>query len=72
MANEKLSKQYNQDFSKLIDKYALAGSPADCQKRLKEYVDAGAQMIVLPSACRPDYVDENTRLLAKEVIPAFR
>jgi probable F420-dependent oxidoreductase len=72
MANEKLSKQYNQDFSKLIDKYALAGSPADCQKRLKEYVDAGARMIVLPSACRPDYVDENTRLLAKEVIPAFR
>ena len=72
MANEKLSKQYNQDFSKLIEKYALAGSPADCQKRLKEYVDAGAQMIVLPSACRPDYVDENTRLLAKEVIPAFR
>jgi probable F420-dependent oxidoreductase len=72
MANEKLSKQYNQDFSKLIDKYALAGSPADCQKRLKEYIDAGAKMVVLPSACRPDYVDENTRLLAKEVIPAFR
>ena len=72
MANERLSKQYNQDFSKLIDKYALAGAPADCQKRLKEYVDAGAQMIVLPSACRPDYIDENTRLLAKEVIPAFR
>lgn len=72
MANEKLSKQYNQDFSKLIDKYALSGSPADCQKRLKEYIDAGAQMVMLPSACRPEYVDENTRLLAKEVIPAFR
>lgn len=72
MASDKLSKQYNQDFSKLIDKYALAGTPEDCRKRLKEYVDAGAQMIVLPSACRPDYVDENTRLLAKEVIPAFR
>ena len=72
MASDKLSKQYNQDFSKLIDKYALAGTPEDCQKRLKEYVDAGAQMIVLPSACRPDYVDENTRFLAKEVIPAFR
>jgi probable F420-dependent oxidoreductase len=72
MANERLSKQYNQDFSKLVDKYALAGSPEDCRKRLKEYVDAGAQMVVLPSACRPDYVDENTRLLAKEVIPAFR
>ena len=72
MANEKLSKQYNQDFSKLIGKYGLAGTPEECQKRLKEYVDAGAEMIVLPSACPLDYVDENTRLLAKEVIPAFR
>jgi len=72
MAAEKLGKQYNQDFSKLIGKYALAGTPEECQKRLKEYVDAGAQMIILPSACRPDYVDENTRLLAKEVISAFR
>jgi len=26
----------------------------------------------LPSACRPEHNDENLRLLAKEVIPAFR
>jgi alkanesulfonate monooxygenase SsuD/methylene tetrahydromethanopterin reductase-like flavin-dependent oxidoreductase (luciferase family) len=72
MCSEKLSKQYNQDFSKLIGKYALAGTPAECQKRLKEYVDAGAKMVVLPSACPQDYVDDNTRLLATDVIPAFR
>jgi probable F420-dependent oxidoreductase len=72
MCSEKLSKQYNQDFSKLIGKYALAGTPEECQKRLKEYIDAGARMVVLPSACSQDYVDENTSLLAKEVIPAFR
>lgn len=72
MCSEKLSKQYNQDFSKLIGKYALAGTPEECQKRLKEYVDAGAKMVVLPSACPQDYVDENTRMLAKDVIPAFR
>jgi probable F420-dependent oxidoreductase len=72
MCAEKLGKQYNQDFSKLVSKYALAGTPEECQKRLKEYIDAGATMVILPSACRPEHNDENLRLLAKEVVPAFR
>jgi probable F420-dependent oxidoreductase len=72
MASEKLSKQYNQDFSKLIGKYALAGTPEECRKRLQEYIDAGARMVILPSSCPPSYVDENTRMIAKEIIPAFR
>jgi len=72
MAAERLGKQYNQDFSKLVNKYALAGTPEECQKRLQEYVDAGARMIILPSACRSEYIEENTRMVAKEVIPAFR
>jgi probable F420-dependent oxidoreductase len=72
MAAERLGKQYNQDFSKLIGKYALAGTPEDCRKRLQEYIDAGARMVVLPSACPANYVAENTRLIAKEIIPAFR
>lgn len=72
MCAEKLGKQYNQDFSKLVNKYALAGTPEECQKRLKEYIAAGAKMVILPSACRPEHNDENLRLLAKEVVPAFR
>jgi alkanesulfonate monooxygenase SsuD/methylene tetrahydromethanopterin reductase-like flavin-dependent oxidoreductase (luciferase family) len=72
MAAERLGRQYAQDFSKLVNKYALAGTPEECRQRLQEYVDAGARMIILPSACRAEYVEENTRLLAKEVIPAFR
>ena len=31
-ANERLSKQYNQDFSQMIDKYAIAGDPDRCVK----------------------------------------
>ena len=72
MAAERLGKQYNQDFSKLVSKYALAGTPEECRKRLQEYIDAGARMIILPSACRAEHIEENIRLLAKEVIPAFR
>jgi probable F420-dependent oxidoreductase len=72
MATERLSVQYNQDFSRLVGKYALAGSPQDCVARLREYVDAGARTILLNSACPADYVVENERLLAAEVLPALR
>jgi len=71
-AAEKLSVQYAQDFSQLVHKYALAGSPDSCQTRLREYVDAGASMVFVSSACPPEYIDRNLEMLAKDVIPAFR
>lgn len=71
MAIDRLSAQYNQDFSKLVSRYALAGNPDDCIARLREYVDAGAGTIILNSACSSDYVAENEVLLATDVLPAF-
>jgi probable F420-dependent oxidoreductase len=71
-ATDRLSKQYNQDFSKLVHKYALAGDPASCQKRLQEYIDAGATSVFVSSACPDDYIDRNLEMIAKEVMPAFR
>ena len=72
MAIDRLSLQYNQDFSKLVGKYALAGTPEDCIARLREYVDAGAETVVLASVCPSDYMRENQRLWAEAVLPAFR
>lgn len=72
MVAARLGRQYAQDFSKLAGKYALAGTPAECRKRLQEYIDAGAKMVMLPSACPADYIEENTRLIAEEIMPAFR
>lgn len=72
MAIDRLSVQYNQDFSKLVGKYALAGNPDDCATRLREYVDAGAETVVVASVCPQDYMQENQRLLAESVLPAFR
>ncbi len=72
MAAQRLSVQYNQDFSALVGKYALAGSPDDCIARLREYIDAGARTVVLNSACPANYMVENQRLLAEAVLPAFR
>ena len=72
MAVERLSVQYNQDFSKRVGKYAIAGNPDDCVTRLREYVDAGARSIILASSCPGSYVTENKRLLAEAVLPALR
>ena len=71
-AVDRLSKQYSQDFSKLVPKYALAGDPKSCRARLSEYIEAGASTIFMSSACPDDYVDTNLEMMAAEVIPAFR
>ena len=72
MANDKLSVQYSQDFSKLIDKYALAGSPDRCRARLREYLDAGARFVFLSTACPDDYIDRNLELIASDIVAPIR
>ena len=72
MAAAQLGKQYAQNFDNLVSKYTLIGTPEDCRKRLREYIDAGSQLFMLTSACPEGYVDENLRLIAEEVIPEFR
>ena len=71
-AVDRLSKQYSQDFTKLVGKYALAGDPGHCQARLREYIEAGASTIFVSSACPDDYLDTNLEMIASEIIPAFR
>ena len=72
LANKQLSRQYNQDFSKLVEKYTLAGSPEDCAARAIEYLDAGATAIMFSHGCPPDYSEENTSLIAERLIPLLR
>lgn len=72
MAAAQLGKQYAQNFDNLVSKYALVGTPEDCRRRLREYIDAGSKLFMLTSACPESYMDENIRLIAEEVIPAFR
>ena len=72
MAIARLSAQYAQDFSKIADRYVVMGDPAECRRRLQQYVDAGARTIFLSSACPSEYLEANETLLAREVLPAFR
>jgi probable F420-dependent oxidoreductase len=67
-----LAKNYAQDFSKIAGRYALYGNPDDCRKRLKEYIDAGARTVLVSWACRQSDIEQNMKLVAEEVAPAFR
>ncbi|MCP5032242.1 MAG: LLM class flavin-dependent oxidoreductase [Actinomycetia bacterium] len=69
LANAQLSRQYNQDFSKLVEKYTIVGNPDDCAARISEYVEAGATAFMFNHGCPPDYTETNTTLLAESVIP---
>src|SRR6478735_874314 len=51
MAIESLSKTYAQDFSRLVGKYAFAGTPDDVVARLRQFADAGAGTVIVSFAC---------------------
>ena len=70
-AAKALGGTYAQDFSKIAGRYTLSGTPDDCRKRLKEYVDAGARTVLISWACRQADIEQNMRL-AEEIAPAFR
>lgn len=72
VAARSLGKNYAQDFSKIAGRYVLYGSPEDCRKRLREYVDAGARSVMFSWACRHEDIEHNMETIAKEVLPAFR
>ncbi len=71
LANQQLSKQYNQDFTKLVHKYTISGSPDDCIEQINAYRQAGAETIIFGQGCPPDYVEANTRLIGEAILPAF-
>jgi len=71
LANEQLSRQYNQDFSKLVSKYTISGTPDDCLEQIDAYRAAGASTIVFAHGCPPSHVEANTRLIGETVLPAF-
>ena len=46
-AIESLSKTYAQDFSRLVGRYAFAGTPDDVLARFREFGDAGVDTIIV-------------------------
>lgn len=72
-ANTCLSTNYHQPFDKLIDRYCVVGTPETCVARLRAYIDAGAQHIILvpTTSGAADFVQQAQRL-ARDILPHFR
>ena len=60
---------YQQDFGPLVDRVAAAGTAGQVTARLREYVDAGAEHLVL-LPCRRD--GDQLRVLLEDVAPRVR
>jgi probable F420-dependent oxidoreductase len=69
---QSLGRNYAQDFSSLAAKYTLSGTPEDCRKRIRQYVDAGVRTVLVTWVCKPEDIQANVRLFAEEVVPEFR
>ncbi len=72
VAARQVGRNYAQDFSQKAGRYLLFGTPEDCVKRLNEYVAAGARTVVIANACPREDLDANLKLIAEEILPAFR
>ena len=72
-ANRRLSTNYNQPFDRLVERYCAVGTPEACSARLQEYIDAGAQDIILvpTTSGAADFVQQAQRL-ARDVLPRLR
>jgi alkanesulfonate monooxygenase SsuD/methylene tetrahydromethanopterin reductase-like flavin-dependent oxidoreductase (luciferase family) len=70
---EIVSKAYQQDFTRLADRYLLLGDPARLVSRLGEYADAGVDTVLLQPAASPG--DDRERVvaaIADEVLPRLK
>ena len=71
-ALQRLAEQYDQDFSAILDRYVAHGTPDRVQARIREYIDAGVQTLIIGPACPDEFTAEHEELLATEVLPALR
>jgi len=71
-AVDELSYRYDQDFGELVDKYCAYGPPERIVEYLKDYVEAGANYLILAPIMPPDARQAHLEKLASDVLPALR
>ncbi len=68
---EAVGQGYQQDFRRL-GRYLVAGTPAECSERLREYVDAGARRLNLQLGCPAEHYRECLEQLIDGVLPELK
>jgi probable F420-dependent oxidoreductase len=72
MALRHLGRQYAQDFARVASSYLIVGTPEQCRQRVDDFIAAGCDLIIFASACPPDYLTTNERLIAEDVLGMAR
>lgn len=71
-AAERVGRNYRQDFTGTRRRYLVAGTPGECADRVREYVDAGVDVVLFRLTCAQRESETMLRRLAEEVVPALR
>jgi len=67
-----VGKSYQQDFSTMVDRYLVAGTPEYCRQRIRQYVDAGCRKVIVALACPEEDKAAMLQMVAAEILPEFR
>lgn len=68
----RLTRQYNQDFSKIAERYCSIGSPEQVAERMRAFAEAGVDHFIVTPITPPGAFMEHVDRIAREVLPALR
>jgi len=68
----RLSRQYNQDFSKIAERYCALGTAQQAAERLRAFADAGVRHFILTPITPPGATREHLEWYARDLLPALR
>lgn len=68
----RLSRQYNQDFSAIADRYCALGPPERALERMRAFAQAGVQHFILTPITPPDATRDHLEWYARDLLPALR
>lgn len=71
-AVDELKYRYDQEFDHLVDKYCAYGPPERVADYLREYIEAGANYLILAPIMPPDDRRNHLERLAEHVLPVLK
>ena len=72
LANAAAGNNFGQGRVEFSERYDIAGTPEECIRQLREYVDVGVSHFILKPYFPPDGVLQQVERFAKEVVPYFK
>jgi probable F420-dependent oxidoreductase len=68
----RLTRQYNQDFENLVERYCVLGTAEECAERLSQFVEAGVRHVIFVPICPEGEVMRHQEAYLRDVLPQVR